>query len=159
MNPPDSSGPTGQAPRDAEWGESAKPFYRVLVVDDEVPFTKLIKRVLEADGRFEVHCENDSRQAIQSCLSLQPDVVLLDWSMPLMDGEEVYRQIKSLPQLDLMPVVMISAYYSDSLFPGDGTEPTTPDGRLMLKKPATAQEIIFALRFEIQKALEKIELH
>jgi len=67
---------------------------RVLVVDDVPDIRKLIRLTLERCGPFDVVGEaGDGEQAIQEAARLQPDIVLLDLSMPVMDGLEALPEI------------------------------------------------------------------
>lgn len=67
---------------------------RVLVVDDVVDIRKLIRLTLQRCGPFDVVGEaGDGEEAIQEAARLQPDIVLLDLSMPVMDGLEALPEI------------------------------------------------------------------
>src|SRR5262245_56342552 len=67
---------------------------RVLVVDDVPDIRKLIRLTLERCGPFDVVGEaGDGAQAISEAARLQPDIVLLDLSMPVMDGLEALPEI------------------------------------------------------------------
>jgi two-component system, NarL family, nitrate/nitrite response regulator NarL len=72
------------------------PRVRVLVVDDEPLFIQMVEALLARDGRVEVvgKAEN-GREAVALALSLVPDVILMDISMPIMDGVEAARLICS----------------------------------------------------------------
>lgn len=83
--------------------------YRVLLVDDMVPLRQLIRLTLERSGHFEVVGEaGDGREGIDAATALQPDIVLLDVSMPVMDGlEALPRIVASAPDAT---VVMLSGF-------------------------------------------------
>lgn len=85
------------------------PPYRVLLVDDMVPLRQLIRLTLERSGHFEVVGEaGDGSEGIDAATSLQPDIVLLDVSMPVMDGLEALPKIvASAPETT---VVMLSGF-------------------------------------------------
>jgi YesN/AraC family two-component response regulator len=71
--------------------------YRVLLVDDVAEIRKLLRLTLELDGRFEVVGEaEDGAAAVALASSRHPDVVILDVSMPVMDGLEAIPQITRL---------------------------------------------------------------
>ena len=68
--------------------------YRVLVVDDVLEIRFLLREVLALSGRFEVVAEaGDGIQAIEEAGRHKPDLVVLDLSMPRMDGLEALPQI------------------------------------------------------------------
>ncbi len=85
---------------------------RILVVDDETGFTKLLKMNLEKTERYEVRVENDSTKALNAAHEFLPDVVLLDIVMPGMDGGDVAAQMQDDPLLQSIPVVMMTALVS-----------------------------------------------
>jgi len=82
---------------------------RILVVDDEPAYTRLIRLILSRNCGYEVLEENDSTRAVDTADAFQPDVILLDVVMPGIDGGEVANQILSLPRLTDVPIVFVSA--------------------------------------------------
>ena len=80
---------------------------RILVVDDSPTVRKLIAGKLEKSGHVVV-CASDGVEALEQLEQELPDLVLLDITMPRMDGYEVCKQIRSNPQAKDLPVVMIS---------------------------------------------------
>jgi len=80
---------------------------KILVVDDSVTIRKLIAGKLEKCGHEVFLCENGS-DAIKHIESNLPDLILLDISMPGIDGYEVCRHIRSRAESANLPVVMIS---------------------------------------------------
>jgi DNA-binding NarL/FixJ family response regulator len=68
---------------------------RVLIADDHRLFSEALQAVLSADGRVEVLAQAaDGAEAVKLALELEPDVVLMDISMPVMDGFQATRQIR-----------------------------------------------------------------
>ena len=93
--------------RQAEAHESQPKGRTILVVDDSATVRKLISGKLEKSGHHVV-CANDGIEALE-CLEIGlPDLVLLDITMPRMDGYEVCKQIRANPAARDLPVVMIS---------------------------------------------------
>jgi adenylate cyclase len=80
----------------------------ILVVDDDRVNRTLLARTLQALGHAVVTAENGS-QALELLHVREPDVVLLDILMPVMDGMTVLERIKADPALRAVPVIMISA--------------------------------------------------
>lgn len=85
---------------------------RILLVDDEVGFTNLVKLNLEKSGRYEVHIENDGVNATTAAREFKPDLVLLDIVMPGKDGGEVLAEMEQEPALNDVPVVFLTATIS-----------------------------------------------
>jgi len=70
-----------------------------LVVDDSKVIRKVARHILETLD-FTVREACDGREALQSCLESIPDVILLDWHMPVMSGRDFLRALREtdLPQ-------------------------------------------------------------
>lgn len=86
----------------------------VLLVDDEENIRFLARLQLERGGAFEVVAEaSDGLEAIDLAGRLQPSIVLLDVMMPRMDGWQVLTELKSDPDLQDIPVVMLTAKVQD----------------------------------------------
>ena len=64
-----------------------------LVVDDSKVIRKVARHILEALG-FEVAEAGDGREALDRCRDAMPDVVLLDWNMPVMSGMEFLTELR-----------------------------------------------------------------
>jgi two-component system, NarL family, nitrate/nitrite response regulator NarL len=68
---------------------------RVLIADDEPLFVAMIEALLEHDERFEVvGTAGNGREAVEAASSLEPDVILMAISMPILDGIEAARRIR-----------------------------------------------------------------
>ncbi|MEQ1642491.1 MAG: response regulator [Pyrinomonadaceae bacterium] len=93
--------------RQNELNETRLTGKRILVVDDSPTVRKLISGKLEKSGHL-VICASDGVEALEQLENGLPDLVLLDITMPRMDGYEVCKQIRSNPQAKDLPVVMIS---------------------------------------------------
>jgi two-component system, cell cycle response regulator len=81
---------------------------RVLVVDDLIPNIKLLEARLTAEY-FDVVTATSGYDALKICERDECDIVLLDVMMPGMDGFEVCRRLKSNPETQHLPVVMVTA--------------------------------------------------
>ena len=69
--------------------------WRVVLVDDAVDLRALVVRLLERDGRFEVVGEaGDGQEAIATVAETEPDAVVLDLAMPVMDGLQALPRIR-----------------------------------------------------------------
>ena len=84
-----------------------------LVVDDSRVVRKVARRILEALD-FETAEASDGAEAMAFCRTAMPDAVLLDWTMPNMDGMEFIRTLRAEPGGG-QPVVLFCAAESDPL--------------------------------------------
>ena len=67
-----------------------------LIVDDSRIIRKVARRIVEGLG-FEVDEAADGAEALTYCAGLMPDVVLLDWNMPVMDGMVFLKRLREQP--------------------------------------------------------------
>jgi CheY-like chemotaxis protein len=82
---------------------------RIMIVDDEAAFTRLLKLSLEQTGHYSVRVENDPRGAVQAAKDFLPDLVLMDVMMPGMDGGLLAEQFKTSAPLEKVPIVFLTA--------------------------------------------------
>ncbi len=88
----------------------AKPL--VLVVEDEAALATMLRYNLEKQG-FRVDEAADGQEALTRISENTPDLVLLDWMLPVMSGIEVCRQIRRRPNTRDLPVIMVTARTED----------------------------------------------
>ncbi|MCP4393886.1 MAG: response regulator [Alphaproteobacteria bacterium] len=67
-----------------------------LVVDDSKVIRMVARKILQDMG-FEIKEAEDGKEALEKSLAEMPDVVLLDWNMPIMDGMEYLRALRDAP--------------------------------------------------------------
>ena len=80
---------------------------RLVVADDQSSVLALFEKLLSADGH-EVFAAADGAQALAAVRQHRPDVVILDVTMPEIDGLEVCRRLKADPEFRLTPVVLVT---------------------------------------------------
>lgn len=80
---------------------------KVLVIDDEEDYRRIMKDVLEGAG-FELRTANDGDEGIKALGGFKPDVILLDWMMPKMDGEAFVQKLRGIEGMKDVPVVMLT---------------------------------------------------
>ena len=86
----------------------------VLVVDDDPATRELLTRFLERDG-FEVVAALDGREGLDMARAIRPRVMLLDVTMPQMDGWSVLRALRGDPDLGDTPVIMVTVLDEQNL--------------------------------------------
>ena len=85
---------------------------QVLLVEDEPAQREVLKYNLEAEGHLVRTAEN-GEVALLLIAEARPDLVILDWMMPLMSGIEVCRQLRSRDETKSIPIIMLSARSED----------------------------------------------
>jgi two-component system, OmpR family, alkaline phosphatase synthesis response regulator PhoP len=82
---------------------------RVLVVDDESDIVSTVQYRLEF-CEFEVITATNGKEGLEKAANEKPDLILLDISMPVMNGHEMLEHLKNRPDLKDIPVIVLSAY-------------------------------------------------
>jgi CheY-like chemotaxis protein len=82
---------------------------KILVADDNQVSRELIREVLEDSSQKVLEAEN-GEEAIEKIVSENPDIVLLDIQMPIFDGYEVLRRVRSDPRFREIQFVALTAY-------------------------------------------------
>ena len=82
---------------------------RLLLVEDNEESRDGLSRHLRRKG-YEVLTAVDGRQGLEAALSTAPDLVLMDMSLPVLDGWEATRQLKADPQTRHIPVIALTAH-------------------------------------------------
>jgi len=118
----------------------------ILIAEDFEDARDLYKEYLEFSG-FTVETASNGREAIQLAVSLQPDLILMDASMPVLDGWQATRELKANPATKHIPVLALTAHAFDdarqearsSGCDGFVTKPCLPDD-LVAQVRATLEE-------------------
>lgn len=115
---------------------------RVLLVDDEAPFTRALKLYLERDGRYEVRVEHSGKQGVVAAKMFHPELILLDVIMPDLDGPGVAEALAQDPATQSIPIVFLTAVVSRAeALAREGIIA----GRLFIAKPVSAKEVVACL--------------
>lgn len=84
-------------------------FSRVVVVDDTAEARRLIRRILQSQGDFEIFEATNGKEAIEIVTRELPDLVILDLMMPEVDGFAVLDALRSKPETANIPVIVATA--------------------------------------------------
>jgi CheY-like chemotaxis protein len=87
----------------------SRPLNRILYVEDEEDIRRIARLALERFGKFTVEVVGDPLAAMDAIAAFGPDLVLLDWMMPGMDGPTLFRRMKENERTRNLPVVFITA--------------------------------------------------
>ena len=119
----------------------------VLVVEDEAALVTLLRYNLEREG-FRVAEARDGEEAMLQIAEQMPDLVILDWMLPLMSGIEVCRQLRRLPETRRLPIVMLTARGEE----GDKLRGLDAGADDYITKPFSPSELIARLRAVLRRA-------
>lgn len=120
---------------------------KILIIDDEEGFAKLIKMNLEATGEYEVRTENRGELGLAAAKEFKPDLIFLDVMMPGIDGPDVRYQLKSEKDTKDIPVVFLTAVVSK-----EDTEENNGiiGGNLFIAKPVDIKSLIEIIKKNIR---------
>jgi len=82
---------------------------RICYVEDDEDIQRIVSMALERIGKMTVSVVSDPTKAIDAMLAFKPDLVMLDWMMPMIDGPTLFKQMKARPETRALPVVFITA--------------------------------------------------
>ena len=123
----------------------AKPL--VLVVEDEAALATMLRYNLEKQG-YRVDEAGDGQEALTRIAEAVPDLVLLDWMLPVMSGIEVCRQIRRRPLTRDLPVIMVTARTED----GDAVRGLNTGADDYITKPFNMDALLARMRALLRRA-------
>ncbi len=110
----------------------------MLVVDDEFGVAEVLDAILTDEG-FRVVTATNGRQALARIAEQRPDLVLLDYVMPILDGVGVLHALAADPSADDLPVVVMSA------LPEEAISGATNRYKAFLRKPFRIRTVLAAI--------------
>ena len=121
---------------------------KILVVDDEPDAVELIEFNLKG-ADYKVATADDGGEALRKARSFSPDLILLDWMLPEMDGLEVCKMLRKDPQTSGIPIIMLTAKASeiDRVL---GLEMGADD---YLTKPFSPRELLLRIKNQLKHRL------
>ena len=119
-----------------------RPLNRVCYVEDDEDIQRIVRLSLERVGKMTVDVVTDPNTAIERMKAFGPDLVLLDWMMPGMDGPTLFRKMKEQPEVASLPVVFITAKASHA----DMTELNSLGAAGAISKPFSPKDLPDQLR-------------
>ncbi len=126
LNSPKESVPDGG------FGSADRQDYKatVLLVEDTEDNRVMMRKLLEMSG-FRVVEAINGKEAVEAAQRVQPEIILMDLSLPFIDGLAATRQIRNLPGLSNVPIIAVSAhdttdFHSDAMNAGCNAYVTKP---------------------------------
>jgi DNA-binding response OmpR family regulator len=122
---------------------------RILVVDDDVNATRMIKLALERTGHYKVRELNDPIQALWVAREFKPDLVLMDICMPGKEGMELAFQLRGDEDFQAIPIVFLTSLISEREAMGDAT---TGGSFHFIAKPTRLNRVITCIERSLETA-------
>ena len=113
----------------------------ILVVEDEAALVTLLRYNLEREG-FRVAAAADGEEALLLAREEKPDLVLLDWMLPLLSGIEVCRQLRRMPETRSVPIIKLTARGEE----GDKLRGLDSGADDYITKPFSPSELVARIR-------------
>jgi two-component system phosphate regulon response regulator PhoB len=118
----------------------------ILIVEDELPLVTVLRYNLEREG-FAALDAQDGEEALNIAREQKPELVLLDWMLPLMSGMEVCRQLRRNPETREIPIVMLTARGEE----GDKLRGLESGADDYVTKPFSPSELIARIRAVLRR--------
>ncbi|MBF0169425.1 MAG: phosphate regulon transcriptional regulator PhoB [Alphaproteobacteria bacterium] len=119
---------------------------QILIVEDEAPLVTLLRYNLEKEG-YQVTEAGDGDEAIMLINERKPDLVLLDWMLPVLSGIEVCRQIRRKHDTRDLPVIMLTARGEE----GDKVRALNTGADDYITKPFSVPELLARIRSALRR--------
>ena len=120
----------------------ATPLNRIFYAEDDEDIQRIVRMSLERIGKMTVKIESDPLQAIAGIKDFKPDLVMLDWMMPGMDGPTLLKTMRAQPETASYPVVFITARATQQ----DHAELTALGAAGIVSKPFSPKDLPDQLR-------------
>ena len=119
----------------------------VMVVEDEAPISTLLKYNLEKEG-YRVCEAEDGEEALVVAAERKPDLILLDWMLPLLSGIEVCRRLRRMPSARSTPIIILTARGEE----GDKVRGLNSGADDYVTKPFSPSELMARVRAVLRRA-------
>jgi len=115
---------------------------KILIIDDELGFSEMVKLNLESTNRFDVKIEIDSSNALFTARQYLPDLILLDVIMAKMEGPDVASAMRKDPTLREVPTIFLTATVTEKeVDEGNGII----GGHPFVAKPSSLETLLDAI--------------
>jgi two-component system cell cycle response regulator DivK len=93
----------------AQSEESVGPLTRIMIVEDSEDIRTLLAELLEGEG-YDLVFATNGEEGLETAKAIQPDIILMDLSLPGMDGWEAVYRLRQLPAFKKTPIVALTAH-------------------------------------------------
>ena len=122
----------------------------VLLAEDFEDARELYRDYLQFSG-FDVETANNGREAITRAVELQPDLILMDASMPVLDGWQATRELKANPATRQIPVLALTAHAFDDA--RQQAKAVGCDG--FVTKPCLPDDLVARVRMTLERGRKR----
>ena len=114
---------------------------RILVVEDQEDNRRILRDMLGNAGYELIEAES-GEEALKAVETKRPDLILMDIQLPVMDGYEAARRIKSNPDMNAVPIIVMTAY----ALPGDEAKALAAGCNGYVTKPFSPRALLAKVR-------------
>jgi two-component system cell cycle response regulator DivK len=114
---------------------------RILVVEDQEDNRRIIRDLLASAG-YELIEAGDGEAGVRLAGTERPDLILMDIQLPVLDGHEATRRIKSDPELRAIPVIVVTSY----ALSGDDVKAMEAGSDAYIAKPFSPRQLLAKIR-------------
>jgi two-component system cell cycle response regulator DivK len=113
----------------------------ILVVEDQEDNRRILRDLLTSAG-FELIEATTGEEGVRLAKTRRPDLILMDIQMPVLDGYEATRQIKTAPELQHIPIIVVTSY----ALSGDDAKARAAGADAYVAKPFSPRELLAKIR-------------
>lgn len=82
--------------------------FKILAIDDEPDFLKVLSKDLESAGKHEIFTASTAREGIKKAREILPNLIFMDVILPDMGGADAIKAMKAYPELSKIPVILLT---------------------------------------------------
>jgi DNA-binding response OmpR family regulator/DNA-binding CsgD family transcriptional regulator len=122
--------------------------YLILIVDDDPKQLKILtENIIEYNPGYRLLIATNGKSGIDIAIKNKPDLILMDWEMPLMNGVEAIKLLKEADETRSIPVIMVTGTHNDTEKLKEALDAGAID---FVNKPYNAVELIARIRTQIR---------
>jgi CheY-like chemotaxis protein len=110
-------------------------YKKIVIIDDEKDLCFLIRNILEETGQFRIFEAYEGEAGVRLCVEERPALILLDYVMPGVKGDQIIRKLRNLDCTKLIPIVLMSGLGEMVFFEDIGLYDWLTGGQGNEKKP------------------------